>query len=224
MRPTLDDVSVTASNDLAPLPTAVPPTCAAPGSGASDAFKRTAPAGSLGCADSGQTWENAVDSAWTICDDQRACALAPPGGSSWARIETGLTAQRVSATIAPRPAGAVGQAGILVGLTPDWSTSMLYVGLDPAGVAEVWSVTDGAWSSMALASASTAKDATSARTLEARASGGTLEVLVDGARVIGPIQVPARPANGTMAGLYADTSGPGAAWPRFTAFAVAPGP
>ncbi|HEY3110774.1 MAG TPA: hypothetical protein VGL23_18595 [Chloroflexota bacterium] len=223
-RPTLDDVSVTPSNDLPPLPTAVPPTCAAPGSGASDGFKRKAPAGSLGCADSGQSWQNAVDSAWTICDDQRACALAPTGSSSWARIETGLTAQRVSATIAPRSAGAVGQAGILVGLTPDWTTSMLYVGLDAAGVAEVWSVVNGTWSSAPLASAPTGKDATSARTLEARTSGASLELFVDGARVLGPIQVPATPANGTMAGLYADTSGPIATWPQFSAFAVAPGP
>lgn len=223
-RPTLDDFSVTASNALAPASTPIAATCTPGGAGASDGFGRSAPPGWLGCADSGQAWQNAPDSAWTTCGDALACPLVPAGGSSWTRIETGLTAQRVSATIAPRPAGARGQAGLVLGLTPDWSTNMLYVGLDSAGVAEIWTVVNGAWSSSAVASVATSKDAAVARRLEARASGSAVTVLVDDAPVLGPVAVPTPPANGTMAGLFADLTGPVAEWPRFGAFAATAGP
>jgi hypothetical protein len=126
-------------------------------------------------------------------------------------------------SLAAQPVGATSGAGVALGLTRDWQ-SMVYVGLSSTGVVEVWTLVSGSWSSGAIASAASGKPATSTRTLEARRSGTTLTVLVDGVSVLGPVTVPAPPAEGTQAGMYAGTTGSADSWPRIAQFVVAPGP
>jgi hypothetical protein len=232
--PTFDGFLVetpTASPPTPPTATPTPPVTptAAPAgptptpwpTGAADAFDRV-DAGTLGRADSGRDWLS-DGSTWGVCASQ-ACPLAPPSSGNYVRVETNLTDQRVTVRLPARPAGAIGQAGLIGRVTADWNTYMLWVGVDPAGAVEVWTLVGGVWSSGPIASASTGLDATVDRVLQARASGTTLTIWVDGRQVLGPVTIPAPPPGATWAGLYADTNGPPSSWPRFDDFAVAPGP
>ena len=125
-------------------------------------------------------------------------------------------------TVQPRAAGAVGQAGVVANVTPDWSSNILYVGLDPAGAVEVWTLVGGNWSNGAIARQTTDRSGGTARTLEARTDGGSLTVLVDGTAVLGPIAVPTPPADATFAGIFVDTTEAQAAWPRYADFQAIP--
>jgi hypothetical protein len=230
--PTLDGFLVEAPTaEPPPVPTP-PPSAAAdptttPGgatatpwpAGAADAFDRP-DGGSLGRADSGRDWQT-DGSSWGVCAS-RACSVGPPASGNYVRIETNLTDQRVTVTLPARPAAARGSAGLIVRVTPDWNTQLLWVGLDPAGGVELWTLTNGVWSSGPVASATTGRAATSSHVLQVRASGTSLTVWLDGAPVLGPVTVPAAPPNATRAGLYADTGDPQPNWPTFDDFGVAP--
>jgi hypothetical protein len=190
-------------------------------SGASDSFGR--PDGtSLGRADSGYDWQT-DGSSWGICSN-RACNLGPAASGNYVRVETNRNDQRLTVTIPSRPAGSVGPAGVITGVTSDWNTNMLWIGLDPSGLVEVWTLVNGIWSNSAIASANTGFNATSSRVLQTRTSGTTLTVWIDNTQVLGPVTIPAAPIDGTRAGLYADTSDLPASWPQFDNFSVVLGP
>jgi hypothetical protein len=129
----------------------------------------------------------------------------------------------VAAIFAPRGITALGQAGLLLGLTPDWNDG-LYVGLGADGTVEVWTIIASAWSASPVAADATGLVAAVLRTLEARTGASSISVLIDGLPVLGPIAVPPALANGTSAGLYSDTSDVIANWPRFEAFTASAGP
>jgi hypothetical protein len=190
-------------------------------SGASDSFGR-ADSSTLGRADSGYDWQT-DGSRWGVCSN-RACNHGPAASGNYVRIEANRNDQRVTVTIPARPAGSVGPAGVITGVTPDWNTNMLWVGLDPSGLVEVYTLVNGDWSSTAIASANTGFNSTSNRVLQTRTSGTTLTVWIDNTLVLGPVVIPAAPNEGTRAGLYADTSDVPANWPQFDNFTVVPGP
>ena len=98
-----------------------------------DAFTRNDAAG-LGVADSGHMWQT-DGSAWGVCANT-ACTSGPANSGNYARVDAQLSAQRVTATFAPRPVTSGGQAAVTARMTPDWSTYALYVALDPRGRVE----------------------------------------------------------------------------------------
>jgi hypothetical protein len=189
--------------------------------GPGDTFDRADSATGLGAATTGQTWQT-DGTTWGICGNA-ACAIAPPGGGNYVRVDSGYADQDVAVTILPRAAGATGPAAVLANVTPDWNSHLVYVGLDPAGRIEVWTLTAGSWSNGAVYSQATDKTGTTARTLEARTNAGNLTVLVDGVAQLGPVAIPASPAGATFAGLFVDTSEPPERWTRYEDFQAAPG-
>jgi hypothetical protein len=191
--------------------------------GIDDDFNRPDSAATLGSSTSGQSWQT-DGSDWGICAAQ-ACVFGPAGTGDYVRIDSGLTDQHVSVEIEPRTVGATGQAGILLGVTPDWNTNLLYVGLDPAGMLEVWTLTGGGtWSNGAVYSVATTYTGTTEHVLDAGTSGAALTVLIDGVQVLGGVTVPAAPADGTMVGLFVDGTESAANWPTYEDFTVTPGP
>ena len=193
---------------------------AAGAAGANANFDRPDSADDLGTATSGQDWKT-DGTIWGICGGT-ACAIGPAGGGNYVRIDSGYVSQDVAINVPARPVGSTQQAGILANVTPDWNTNLLYVGLDPTGKVEVWTLTSGTWSSGAIHSVQTDKTGTSSRILQAKTGGGSLTVLVDEVVVLGPVAVPNPPADATSAGLFTDTTEPPARWPHFTQFQAAP--
>lgn len=188
--------------------------------GVSDAFDRGDSATTLGTATSGQAWRT-DGTTWGVCANA-GCAIGPAGGGNYVHVDSGGVAQDVAVTVQPRTGSAVGQAGILADVTTDWSTNLLYVGLDPGGLVEVWTLVNGTWSNGAIARQQTSNTGASAHVLEAQAGSGSLTVLIDGAAVLGPIAVPTPPADATNAGLFVDTTEPSGAWPRYNDFQAIP--
>lgn len=188
--------------------------------GAGDTFDRPDSAIELGTATTGQTWLT-DGTIWGICGNA-ACAIGPAGGGNYVRIDSGYVDQSVAVTLPARAPGATGQAGILANVTPDWNTNLLYVGLDPTGKIEVWTLTGATWSASPIYSQVTDKTGATAHTIEARTIGGNLTVLIDGVGQLGPVAVPAAPADATFAGLFVDTTEPQANWPHYDDFQAAP--
>ena len=177
----------------------------------------------LGVADSGHVWQT-DGSAWGVCRNM-ACTLGPEGSGNYARVDAQLSDQRVTATFAPRPTTALGQAAAVARMTPDWSTYALFVSLDPRGRVEVWTLINGGWSSIAAAVANTPYTSTIARTLQVRTADTSLSVFVDGNSVINYSIPILSPSNATMAGIYADTADADSNnWPRTQRFSVVIGP
>jgi hypothetical protein len=223
-RPTLDNFGAAAGTPSGLTPPSCDALAPTPAVGASDSFDRTGCGGALGRADSGQVWETAPDSAWALCANTRACPLAPADGESWARLDTQLVDQRVSAIVAPRP-GADGMAGLFARGSADWVSDQVWVGLDATGHLEVWVLADGGWGDGAAGAADTGLDASTSRTLTVSVVGTALRVYVDGALAIGPVAVPTAPPGATMAGIYAATTDPSStSWPQFESFTVTNGP
>lgn len=189
--------------------------------GVNDTFDRPNSTTELGTATSGQVWRT-DGTIWGICANA-ACAIGPPGAGHYTRINSGVLAQDVAVTIQPRATGAVGPAGILLNVTADWNTNLLYVDLDPAGEIEVWTLTGGNWSNGPIARQATAKTGDIAHTLEAYANNGSLIVLVDGTQLLGPLVVPTAPADATYVGMFVDTTETEAGWPRYADFQAIPG-
>src|SRR5262249_28590238 len=138
------------------------------------------------------------------------------------RVDTHLATETVTVDIASR-FGAVGQAGIMLGMTDDWATGAAYVGLDPDGTVEVWQLANGTWTR--LTTGTTSQDALSKRTLRATLSNGAVDVWVGpGTAPLAqahPAQTITVPATGTWAGLYADTyNDPSSLWPMYDNFTV----
>ena len=222
LRPMLDNFGVQATTvaPATPGPSVAPGSCGS-ATGASDFFNRTPPTGSLGCANgSGQAWTAPVDSAWTICGGNSACALAPAGGESWIALNANLSGQRVTAQLQPRSATAQGMAGIAARMS-GFNSDMLWAGLDPSGQVDVWILASGAWRQATGAPLSTGYRANVARKLEIGVSGTLMSVYVDDARVFGPYDVGPAPAGATWAAMYAQASdGAAINWPLFDSFAV----
>ncbi|HZQ99921.1 MAG TPA: hypothetical protein VFC93_14020 [Chloroflexota bacterium] len=188
----------------------------------SDDFQRPDSSTSLGTTTTGQSWQT-DGSTWGICG-AKACVFQPPGGGNYVRIDSGIPDQHVGVTVSARVPGATGQAGLLANVTADWSTNLDYVGIDPSGRVEVWTLVNGTWSSGPIAAANTSYTGGSAHFLEYGVSSGTVTVWVDGTQVLGPVTIPAPPLGATMAGLYVDATEPSANWATFDNFAVGPGP
>jgi hypothetical protein len=184
--------------------------------GVSDSFDRPDSATLLGSATSGQAWRT-DGTTWGVCANT-ACAIGPAGGGNYVRVDSGFAGQNVLVNVAARAPGATGAVGVIANVTADWNTNMLYVGLDPAGTIEVWTLTGGNWSTGAIASQATDKNGTTGRTLEARTTAGSLTVLVDGTVLLGPMAVPGSPADATYAGLFVDTTEPEDRWPQYSGF------
>jgi hypothetical protein len=193
---------------------------AAGAAGANDTFDRPDSTADLGTATSGQDWKT-DGTIWGICGGT-ACAIGPTGGGNYVRIDSGYLSQDVAINVPARPVGSTQQAGILANVTPDWNSNLLYIGLDPTGKVEVWTLTSGTWSSGAVYAAQTDKTGITSHVLEAKTSGSSLTVLVDEVAVLGPVVVPNPPADATSAGLFTDTTEPVARWPHFTQFQAAP--
>jgi hypothetical protein len=188
----------------------------------SDDFQRPDNSTSLGVTTTGQSWQT-DGSTWGICG-AKACVFQPPGGGNYVRIDSGIPDQHVGVTVSARAPGATGQAGLLADVTADWSTNLEYVGIDPSGRVEVWTLVNGTWSSGPIAAVNTSYTGGSAHFLEYGVSGGALTVWVDGTQVLGPVTIPPPPSDATMAGLYVDATEPSANWATFDSFAVGPGP
>jgi hypothetical protein len=182
--------------------------------GASDRFDRPdSPV--LGRADSGQVWQEVGD--WAICG-LRACVVAPPDDGLYARVSTNLTGQRVTATVLPRPTGGTNQAAVLAQITPDWGRYLVYAGILPSGRVELWLLENFVWRE--VAAVDTPYTSAQARQLELRASPGSAVIYVDGARQLGPVALPQPPTDATYAGIYGETAGPPADYPKLDSFSV----
>ncbi len=187
-----------------------------------DAFARS-DAAVLGVADSGHVWQT-DGSAWGVCANM-SCTTSPAGSGNYARVDAQLSAQRVTATFAPRPVASAGQAAVIARMTPDWSTYALFVSLDPRGRVEIWTLINGGWSSVAAAVVNTPYTSIIARTLQVRTADTSLSVFVDGNSVLDYSIPILSPSNATMSGIYADTTDADANnWPRVQRFSVVLGP
>ncbi len=228
--PSLDDFTVSAATAVSPTPspTPVPPTAtptstpsgptATPfGTGASDSFNRSS--GPIGKADSGQFWYS-DGSDWQICSSSVAC-VTNPAGYNYVRLDTNLTDQRVTVKLKSR-SSSPSPGGIIARVTSDWATNMVYVDLSTDGTVDIWELVNGTWTQ--LGNQTSAYNSTVDRTLQARLSGTSLEVYVDGNLVAGPITVTNPPFSATYAGLYGQTTGSSANWPQFDNFSVVAGP
>ncbi len=186
----------------------------------SDDFARADGVG-LALAATGQPWL-ADGTPLGICGGTYACVAAQttdPG--HYARIESGLAAQDVTIAIAPRPTTAQGQVGTLLNVTPDWSTNLLYAGVDAVGHVEVWSLVGGVWNGPLYTAQAGGFGSPAAHTLEAYAANGVLSVAIDGAAVLTGVTVPSPPTGATQAGFFIDSSDPSQAnWGRIDTFTV----
>jgi hypothetical protein len=216
-RPTLDDFGVGDSTAASAIPTPVP--------GVSDNFNRSVSGTTLGAAQTGQYWGNSSGSAWTTCASTVACSTAPSGPAgheSWARIESGLTNQHISAVVPARPSGAAAQgyAAVAARISDDFQT-FVWVGLSPAGQVNVWESSPtlpGGWAERLAPTALANADASVARTLNVDVVGSTVTISVAGG---GSTSVATTITGGTLAGIYSDNvDGSSTNWPRFDSFTV----
>src|SRR5207247_1707228 len=119
--------------------------------------------------------------------------------------------------------GAAGQAGLFLGMTPDWSSAASYVGLNPDGGIEIWSL-QGGWTQVSGPIA-TGQDSTVARTVRARLTNGSLDVWVGPnssslTQYLTGFSI-ASDSSGTYAGLFANTlDDPQSLWPKYDNFTV----
>jgi hypothetical protein len=201
--------------------------CSPAGFGATDLFNGSSPAGSLGCADSGQTWEYAAGSAWTICNGTVACVITGADNEAWTRIQTNYVDQRITVHLPTRPISSQGSVAVMAKVANGFD-DQLWVGLSATGTLDVWTAVAGVWTQKQTKP--TSYDSSAIRTLIVSTVGNQLKVYVD-TPVNGTPEITianlGMPSNSaaTYARLYARLDDPAAAnWPRIDDFTVAAGP
>jgi hypothetical protein len=107
---------------------------------------------------------------------------------------------------------------VLGQITPDWGRYMVYAGITPSGRVELWLLENFVWRE--VAAVNTRFDSARARRLELRTSLGSATIYVDGNRVLGPTALPQPPADATYAGIYGETFGTPADYPKLDDFSV----
>jgi hypothetical protein len=188
-----------------------------------DSFDRAESSDGLGRAPNDALWQS-DGSSWGICAGQ-ACARGPADSSTWVRIHSRHADVRASLRISPRPLDADGAAGLGLRVGPEWWSHIVYVGLDPRGYVEVWTLVDSLWSNGPIDLVATAFNGRAARVLEARLVGTSLDVYVDSARVLTNVPVPPAPPGSTWVAMFAHTTDPDASrWPRLDDFSVGAAP
>jgi hypothetical protein len=164
-----------------------------------------------GQADTGQPWQT-DSSVWGISGNA-AYAVGPAGSGNYVRLIANTLPQDQTVTVTV-PTSYDGQVGLLSRVGGDWS-EMVWVGLDAAGVVEVWTLTLAAgWNLVATGNATLSFPLT----LSASAVGTNLTVSVNGVPVALPAFAVQNNAGAVGAGMYVDTTG--ATWAKIDSFEV----
>jgi hypothetical protein len=166
-----------------------------------------------GNAESGQPWQT-DGSVWGVVGNEAQTA-GPANSGNYIRLVTSSLPSNQTVTITV-PESYDGQVGLIMRTTNDWNGNLVWVGLNAAGLVEIWTLANGTWNGPIATGNATLSFP---MTLSATAVGTSLTVEVNGAAVaLGPAFTIPNPPGAVGAGMYVDTTG--TSWARIDSFEV----